>query len=243
MSYGSTHIAPSIIAPPPAAEHRQGDHTSWLFLSLYLLLFAFFIVLNSFSSFDQGRRDAVISSVLDAFATVISPGEDTKLGGFIGAENQARRFQDAVTDIFETSIPLNNLRVVVPGSRMDVDVPTQAWFDGDTVVVRDPLPMLDRIVATVSSPPEGLAYEMVLIAQVPAEPDEALPRVMTTEIARVGNVARALDTKGMPPYAMSIGMERGDPRFIRVVFLAVEEQASVRAGLPIGGESPGGQPQ
>lgn len=235
MTLGRAEHARSDIPTVPTEEHRQGDHASWLFLSLYLLLFAFFIVLNSFSSFDTGRRDAVISSVLDAFAMVVSPGEEAELGGLIGLENQARRFQDSITDIFETSIPLASLRVIIPGTRMDVDVPTQAWFEGDSVVVRDPLPMLDRIVATVSSPPDGLAYEMVLIAQVPGEEAEPLPTSMTPEIARIGNIARALDAKGMPPHAISIGMERGDSRFFRVVFFAVEATDTIRSGLPVGG--------
>ena len=232
MSFGGNLRAPFSITEAPVEENRRGDQTSWLFLSLYLLLFAFFIVLNSFSTFDHGRRDAVINSVLDAFAAVVGPGDEVNMGGFIGLEPQARRFQGAVTDIFETAIPLASLRVVVPGTRMEVDVPTQAWFEGESVVVRDALPMLDRIVATVSSPPEGLLYEMVLIAQVPGDETIPLPSDMTPEIVRIGNIARALDARGMPPNAISIGMERGDPRYFRVIFFALAESDGIRVGLP-----------
>ncbi|MEQ8509831.1 MAG: hypothetical protein RIB43_12550 [Rhodospirillaceae bacterium] len=208
---------------PIAAAPRRGDQSLWLFLSLYLLLFAFFIVLNSFSTFDSGRRDAVINSVLDAFAQISGPGSQQDLGGTTGNEFQARRFQDAVTDIFESAIPLANLRVAITGTRMEVDVPSQVFFEDDSVVVRNPLPMLDRIVATVSSPPFGTAYELSVIARVPAQDGDTLPINMTADIARVGNIARALDARGMPPKSLSIGLDEGDGSAFTLIFFAVEE--------------------
>ena len=228
-----------ILGPPlpmiltPAAESRRGDQSLWLFLSLYLLLFAFFIVLNSFSTFDAGRRDAVINSVLDAFAQVVGPGLEEDLGGTTGREFQARRFQDAVTDIFEAAIPLAALKLVAPGTRMEVDVPAPVFFADGSVVVRDPLPMLDRIVATVSSPPEGVRYELSIVAQVRGEEVEPLPTDMTSDLARVGNVARALGVKGMPPGTISIGMERGDPRFFRLIFFAVDDSSNMASTSPL----------
>lgn len=207
-------------APTLDVESRRGESTSWLFLSFYLLLFAFFMVLNSFSSFESGKRDAVISSVQDAFAQVIGPGAERALGGFVGTDPQARRFQDAVTDIFETAIPLTNVVVMVPGSRLDVEVPAQVFFAQDSVIVRDPLPILDRIVATISSPPEGVAYELAVISHVDSE--ASLPTDMTAEVARVGNIARALNSKGMPPQSVTIGMERGDENSLKLVFFAIE---------------------
>ena len=120
MNVDDTLKAPRSMTDPPTTENRRGEQSSWLFLSLYLLLFAFFIVLNSFSSFDRGRRDAFIDSVFDAFAMAASTGQQQTLGGMVGLEQQARRFQDAVTDIFETAIPLASLRVVIPGTRMEV---------------------------------------------------------------------------------------------------------------------------
>ncbi len=235
MSFGDTLKTPYSVDEGRTVEDKRSDQLPWLFLSLYFLLFAFFIVLNSFSSFDRGRREAVIESVLDAFTAVTSVGIEQTMGGFVGLQQQARRFQDAVTDIFETAIPLANIRVVEPGTRMEVDVPTQAWFDGDSVVVRDPLPMLDRIVATVSSPPAGVAYEMILIAQVEEDENAFLPQEMTADIARIGNIARALDAKGMPPQSISIGLEHGDTRFFRLIFLAVEDQKGF-SSLPLPGD-------
>ena len=224
---------PLPITLPPAAESRRGDQSLWLFLSLYLLLFAFFIVLNSFSTFDAGRRDAVINSVMDAFAQVAGPGLEEDLGGTTGNEFQARRFQDAVTDIFEAAIPLAALKVVAPGTRMEVDVPAPVFFADGSVVVRDPLPMLDRIVATISSPPEGARYELSIIAQVIGDEAAPLPTDMTTDLARVGNVARALGVKGMPPGTISIGMDRGDPRFFRLIFFAVDDGANMSSTSPL----------
>ncbi len=216
----------------PAAESRRGDQSLWLFLSLYLLLFAFFIVLNSFSTFDTGRRDAVINSVLDAFAQVVGPGLEEDLGGTTGNQFQARRFQDAVTDIFEAAIPLAALKVVTPGTRMEVDVPAPVFFSDGSVVVREPLPMLDRIVATVSSPPDGIRYELAIVAQVTGEAAQPLPTDMTSDLARVGNIARALGVKGMPPGTISIGMDRGDPRFFRLIFYAIDDGSRVSSTTP-----------
>lgn len=233
MTFSGEHRVPLLSESSFATEGRRGDHTSWLFLSLYLLLFAFFMVLNSFSTFESSKKDAVVKSVLDAFAQAAGPRAENDLVGFIGTESQARRFQDSVTDIFETAIPLANIRIVTAGTRMDVDVPSQVVFADDSVVVRDPLPMLDRIVATVSSPPEGVAYELAIIAYVPVASDESLPTDMTASVARVGNIARALNAKGMPPHAVSIGMERGDSRLLKLVFFAIEDNGGFATSLSL----------
>lgn len=223
MTFSGEQRVPLSSAPTFAVNGQRGDNTSWLFLSLYLLLFAFFMVLISFSTFESSKKDAVVSSIQDAFAGVPSPGAGSNLSGIYGTEIQARRFQDAVTDIFDTAIPLTNINVVVAGTRMDVDVPSQVFFSGDSVVVRDPLPMLDRIVATVSSPPGGVVYELAIIGYVLGNESGSLPTDMTSQVARVGNIARALDSKGMPPNSVSIGMERGSDRFVKFVFFAIEE--------------------
>lgn len=233
MTPSSEHKVPLLSTPEFVAHERRGGHASWLFLSLYLLLFALFVVLNSFSSFDSNKKTAVVSSVLDAFSQAVGPRDENGLTGVIGTEDQILRFQDAVTDIFETAIPLDNIRTILAGSRMDVDVPAQVFFADDSVVVRDPLPMLDRIVATVSSPPEGIAYELAIIAYVPIEFEDALPTEMTSSIARVGNIARALNAKGMPPRAASIGMERGTSQALKLVFFAIEENSSSSTSLAL----------
>jgi len=95
------------------------------------------------------------------------------------------------------------------------------------------LPMLDRIVATISSPPEGARYELSIIAQVIGDEAAPLPTDMTTDLARVGNVARALGVKGMPPGTISIGMDRGDPRFFRLIFFAVDDGANMSSTSPL----------
>lgn len=236
MTFSGEHGIPLSSAPTFAVNGQRGDNSAWLFLSLYLLLFAFFMVLISFSTFEAGKREAVVNSIQGAFAYVPSRGLESKFGGVYGTEPQARRFQDAVTDIFDTAIPLANIRVVIAGTRMDVDVPSQVFFTEDSVVVRDPLPMLDRIVATVSSPPDGVVYELAIIGNVPGSQNDPLPTDMTSQVARVGNIARALDAKGMPPHAVSIGLERGSDRFVKFVFFAIEENNAATSTLSLWGE-------
>lgn len=236
MTFSGEHGIPLSSAPTFVVTRQRGDDSAWLFLSLYLLLFAFFMVLISFSTFETSKRDAVVSSIQGVFATTSGPSIENKLGGIYGTESQARRFQDAVTDIFDTAIPLSNIQIVVAGTRMDVDVPTQVFFNDDSVVVRDPLPMLDRVVATISSPPDGVVYELAIIGYVPGNQNDPLPTDMTSHVARVGNIARALDAKGMPPHAVSIGMERGSDRFVRFVFFAIEERDAAKSTLSLWGE-------
>lgn len=238
MTVSEELSVPLPTVPELAVEGRSGENSSWLFLSLYLLMFAFFMVLNSFSSFESGKKDAVISSVLSAFSKIASPGEDVQTGGFVSLDPQSSKFQDAVTNIFETAIPLTKIRVVVPGSRLDVDLPSQVFFADDSVVVRDPLPVLDRIVATVSSPPQGVLYEVAVIGYVPLAGDEPLTTAMTSQVARVGNIARALNAKGMPPAAVTIGLERGTQKQIKLVFFAVEDVLGTSPSMRLwGGEA------
>ncbi len=225
MNTGGQINAPLLPQFETGPASKRADQSTWLFLSLYLLLFAFFVVLNSYSSVDSARRDAVISSVVETFARVAGQQEGSQLRVSIGSEGQARQFQDDVTSIFRTAVPLQQVRVIQSGTRLDVDVPTPAFFEGDSVNVRGTLPILDRIVATVSSPPGGVRYELVILGQVDQVLDREISAAMTPELARAGNVARTLIDRGMPPDTVSIGLERGDSQFIRFVFLAVDEES------------------
>jgi hypothetical protein len=168
MNTGGKIVAPLFSHESVGTRDKRDEQSTWLFLSLYLLLFAFFIVLNSFYSFDTSRRDAVIDSVVAAFVSVSGADEGPDARDAIGSESQMRRFQDDVTSMFATAVPLERIRMVLAGTRYDVDVPTEAFFEGDSVNLRPTLPMLDRIVATVSSPPPGVRYEAVIIGQVSA---------------------------------------------------------------------------
>lgn len=226
MNTGGHINAPLSALGRDATASGRADQSPWLFLSLYLMLFAFFIVLNSYSSIDSTRRDAVVSSVIEAFARVSGPQEGRQLRVALGREGQAQQFQDDVTEVFRTIVPLQQIKVIQSGTRLDVDVPAPAFFDGQSVNVRSTLPMLDRIVATVSSPPDNIRYELVILGQVESAAEQGITAAMTAELARVGNIARTLVARGMPPNTVSIGLEHGDAQFIRFVFLAVDQETT-----------------
>jgi len=163
---------------------ERSEQSTWLFLSLYLMLFAFFVVLNSYSSIDATQRDAVISSVTEAFARISGTEDGRLVRGAIGSEGQAQQFQDDVTAIFVTTVPLQRLRIIQSGTRIDVDAPMPAFFEDDSVNVRQTVPMLDRIIATISSPPNAIRYELVILGQVGESSSTDMSADMTTELAR-----------------------------------------------------------
>ncbi len=191
-----------------------------VFLGLFLLVLAFFIMLVSISTFEEVKSSRVMDSLTSTFTTVLPPTSDpvdfnAKDGDILAGE----AFQEQITSIFSTAIQVENIEVVQPGRLMRLQMRVNVlYLDGQTAVREDQYPLLDRIVAVLSNRPPGLRQDMEVIIGSRVTEGVSLPVGQTLEMSRVGELARLMVSRGAPPDAISVGLKPGDPSEISIWF-------------------------
>jgi len=216
-----------------------GGPTTGLFLALYLLVLAFFIVLVTISSPEDVKSKAVMNSLTSTFSSLLPPATD--LTAFVSREGDmlaGQAFQEEVSEIFASAIQVAKVQIVQPGKLMRVIVPTDALFVGETAEVREgQVPLLDRIVASLSAGALGLRHDMEFIIGSAVTSEKNLPTSETLETARAGAFVRAMHARGVPPENASIGIKPGDPAEIVMRFF-VRTQEEVRLKFEKAVENP-----
>lgn len=206
--------------PHPRPSSEGGGNTVFLYLSLYLLILAFFILLVSISSFEKIKQEAAIGSVTATFTNILPPtAEITAFSSEEGEGQTGQSFQEEITGMFATSLRLAKVEIVQPGRLMYVHVPTDAMFFDNKAEIRPAQsPLLDRIVTALNQRPPGQRHDMEFVIGSPYAGGKSLPIGQTLEMARAGVIARELLTRGAPPDSISIGIKAGDPNDINIWF-------------------------
>ena len=176
------------------------------FLSLWLVLLAFFIVLASVSQPEAGRAVKAIASVRASFPSDLpmgsSTGEATSL--FVVAE---RTLPDRVGRLVEADLPVAPPRRDPSTGQIATEMPLDVLFDG-AVMSRPGDALLRRMAAFLAAPPEGTFLAVTVLI---ADGDNAA-------VDRAARIARALIDHGAPPAAVTVGTERATVKAARFVF-------------------------
>ncbi|MCH7864897.1 MAG: hypothetical protein IIC56_06765 [Proteobacteria bacterium] len=221
--------------PIPAAPQYDGrSSTVIVFLSLFLLILAFFIVLVTISTFEKVKSKAVMSSVTTAFTTNLPPRTDptTDFTAKEGDVLAGQAFQERITGVFATTMQVAKVKIVKPGRMMRAEMPSSAiFFEGEGRIRPNAVPFLDRIVAALSGRPPGLRFDMEFVIGTAYNDDNVLPIGQTLEMARAGAFAREMVSRGAPPDSVSIGLAPGDREQITIRFY-VRDLDEIRLGFP-----------
>lgn len=185
-----------------------------VYLSLFLLLLAFFILLNAISVQEKQRVRAVLESVERVFTI------DPRL--LFGHHPVSARAGSVVVtaglktlgDLFETEIAVAKVTRISPGNILEVVMPADNVFVRDGSAVRpERAGLLDRVAESLRQRPPGLRYVAEVLVSVPA-PEGTDPAAA----ARATAFARALVERGAPASALSAGLEPGAAGWLRLLF-------------------------
>lgn len=205
--------------PPPQHESRSGSII--LFLSLFLLVLAFFIMLVSISTVEAVKSKAVMKSLNSTFTTILPPRVE-KPTDFTAKEGDilaAQEFQEKITGLFATSFQVAKVETVKPGRLIRVEIPQNSVFFATEARIRpDALALLDRIVASLSSRPPGMRFDMEFVIGTGNAGDKILPVLQTLEMARAGAIAREVISRGAPLDSVSVGLAPGNADQITIRF-------------------------
>lgn len=194
------------------AQEESGDQTIALFLGLYLVVLAFFILLVTISTVEDTKSKKVMDSLSSAFTSIVPPSAD--LQSFKSKDGDVlagQEFQQQVTGIFATELGIDKVETVQPGRQMRLMMAADSlFFQGESRIRPAMYPLLDRTVAALSSRPAGLRYDLEFVIGTPTLSDgKTMPIAQTLEVQRAGAFARAMFERGIPPDSVSVGMRPG----------------------------------
>ena len=121
---------------PEEEEQPERPDVVPVFLGLFLLVLAFFIMLVSISTFEQVKSSAVMDSLTSTFTTVLPPTSDpTEFSAKDGDILAGEAFQEQITSIFSTAIQVEKIEVVQPGRLMRLRLNVNSLFrEGESSV-------------------------------------------------------------------------------------------------------------
>ncbi|MEQ8604426.1 MAG: hypothetical protein RIB45_14010 [Marivibrio sp.] len=164
----------------PAPRKEMG---TLLFLSLFLLLLAFFILLNSLATFTETRSRAVLSSVAATFQTEdISEISAEILVSTLGATPEPAEVIEEVERLWITAVPVTKVDVVSPGDDMIMEAPVTQIFVGAEARVRgDRSDLIDATAGALAARIEGAVVITSIIFFVEDLTDDFTPPAAARE--------------------------------------------------------------
>ena len=210
--------------------HKEGgSNTVALFLGLYLVVLAFFILLVTMSTLEESKSKKVMDSLSSTFTSIMPPSADlqtfrSKDGDVLAGQE----FQQQVTGIFATALGIDKVKTVQPGRQMRLMLQSDALFFDNEARIRPAMyPLLDRTVAALSNRPAGLRFDLeFVVGTATAEDGKTMPVEQTLEVLRAGAFARAMNERGIPPDSLSVGMRPGHVGEIVIWFYTRDIEAS-----------------
>jgi len=173
------------------------DSTVLQFVSIYLLILAFFILLVTISIVDKEKVDAVAESV--------NPNEINRPES--GPVLAGQVFQDKTTELFATALGVEKIEIMQLGKIMRVQMTADSLFEPEKAIPKlSQRPLMDRVIAALSSRPPGYQFDMEFVMGSTYSEGNRLPTQQNLEMLRAGAYIREMLNRGVPPDSVSIGM-------------------------------------
>lgn len=187
-----------------------------LFLALYLLLLAFFILLNTISTFEEVKTREVQESLSSAFASILPPTTSLQTVTSIeGPVVAAEDMQAKLGSLFQTAIKVVRVQVIQPGKLMEVIMHVDQLFDPNSILIRERQADFMEQLASVLSDDQGYAsYEMEMVMGSEVGSKGTVEIENNLQIARAGSFARELIAVGAPQDHFFVGIDPGSDPFI-----------------------------
>ncbi len=199
-----------------------GDNpTVVLMVSLYLMLFAFFVVLNVISSEDQARADAVLGSVHAAFKS--QSGDRKEFADLLAASDLVVGndvYLDEISRIFERLLSIPGYHASRSGDVLRVSVTARyLFYDFSPRLRHERDGLFDDLAGAIAASPQGLRNEIQLALESgPDLPgwDDLASNLL---IMRAGSFAHELHDRGAAEAAIVTGLVAGDSEMVHLTFL------------------------
>ncbi|MBL26850.1 MAG: hypothetical protein CMM50_04765 [Rhodospirillaceae bacterium] len=203
------------------------DPTLALFLGLYLILLAFFVLLNTMATLEEERVKTVVNSLLATFSTQILSDEATQFSSSIGQNLPTETLYRDIREYFEVAVPLARIELFSNGNVMQIQLPADSLFEPNSARIRtDREDLFQRLVNSLRWRGLGIRYEMEFLVHTGPFLADALAAGQLLEVARAGAMARELVQRGVPAESVVTGAEPGDPSQIVMTFYPRDQEGA-----------------
>ena len=203
-------------------------------LALFIMLLAFFIVLNAISSYEELKTEKVKRSIELAFSKDPDIKEDmpSVRDDPLKSLKEGHTF-DRLDALFESQITsfesshsktIGVMMVKVPYDDFEKAIMTTGQKDllqyPSRQAVRGNF-FLPTLVSLLRADIDGAPTRMEILINVdgnPAQMQNQEPLKIESTISTVGEFSQRLQTQGMPQKLINIGISNGDPDYVDLVF-------------------------
>ena len=190
--------------------------TSQLFLSLFLLLLAFFIFINSVSTYKEKKTTDVVESIRASFPAVVSSKQLFQLRSLKKSAVSPTVFNE-LDELFQHLFRDRKLKISFDNKIAQIDIPVNLIFEKATAVRLDKLEtLLVRLAAIIVRAENEYPLGTEIVFGYEGTLEEKFENQLTQE--RCSVIMSILLEKTVPKGSVAVGLETGNPDFLRFKF-------------------------
>jgi hypothetical protein len=178
------------------------DSTMGLFVGLYLILLAFFIMLTAVSSPSTDRASAAMESVNSTFEQPIGSFKPDSVQSDLTISSSDPTLLK-IQNIFNSEFDIKGEFSIRDGNIFQVRMPVDYLFESGSYLVRETVhPLINQVVEGLADAPYGTELEMALmfgIGQRVAERE--MTRTQEVAVRRAGSFARYVEARGQANFS------------------------------------------
>jgi hypothetical protein len=200
-------------------------------LSLFLLLLAFFIMLNSLAQFEARRTRAVLGSLAATFNVSDPDGNSRTLGSCVGHVQAVDDLERDITGLLRTLVGFGSFELIRTGNLLSTSIDNDILY-ADNASASEALKNLVEPVAGLLAEASGeVTIETTAYAR-PAGGKVVGARRAAIKMAagRAGTAVRTFTEFGVLPGQLVVALEDGDPDQTRFEFRVLAKPPAVGEG-------------
>lgn len=219
------------------AGTAQSMSSQWLGLSLFIMLLAFFIVLNSISSYEAARVSPVMESLGYAFSSRFERIEAEESPSVTPDESESVNegsSLDQLQALFKSQIPSHEAIVSHRRGMMYVKVSFDDFEQAVMAVGQRNVPedqeentqflkgfFLPTLISLMSMDEDKAPYRMDIILNInenPARLQNQHPKRLAVIMKKMGHIAGKVEDAGLPTKLISSGLQKGEDGMVELIF-------------------------
>lgn len=203
----------------PAASDsgaEQTDGSVFLFISLYSLLLAFFIVLYTTAEVSAHKAEAAKASVQDSFKGDPAALQEKldSVSGPMGPQQAMRLFYAEARKLARELLAIEETAIIEQGDTLILLVPTNLLFTPGSSEIDDRKMFLQKMADSLTTGPVGLQIDVEF--RLPKKLDSG--GVDTLTLHRAGAFARKLVEMGIAEETIYTGITEGTREMVEITF-------------------------
>lgn len=202
----------------PQRAIDQGSNAA-LFVSLYVVLLAFFILLNAISVWDKEKTEQVSQSVISAFK-IPEKIRSQQIVQSLGVDDTSiTSFFREMKDIVANFIPLEEITIIESGSVLSMEIPTRLLFAPGEITMRsEHEAYIGRLADALGTWSDYYRIELGMVIGYDVPFADAPSAENQMQVARTGYFARDMEERGIPRELLSVGINPGSPHTVTLTF-------------------------